>query len=558
MAGGCSHPSRCTRSPTTSTGSANSPRVAPPRSPRSNAAGSAARAAPRFPAAVKLTAVGSRRRAVVIANGSEGEPASLKDTVLMTRTPHLVLDGAVLAAEIVGAREVIMCVKRGSPAQPILQRADRGAAVVRIRHRVDPYRRRPAPLRRGRGDRDRQLAQRRRREAHVHSPRPFERGVDGRPTLVQNVETLCDMALIGRFGSDWYRSAGTADDPGTTLVTLSGGVERPGVYEIPLGARLSDVVSMAGATAADLSAILVGGYFGAWIPAAEAARTQLGVAAMQRAGGGLGAGILYAMPREGACGLAESARVARWLADENAGQCGPCVNGLDAIARAMAALVAGDADRRAEKKLTQWLSQMNGRGACKHPDGAARFVASSLGAFSEEIERHRRHGACRNERDATDAHAAPGRLAMSFRLVVNPITCVAHGMCAELFPERITLDDWGYPIIDPDADTAGPRGPRPAGRRRVPHARAHPRGSTEPGQSPVVTRDGGGDGDPPPPPFTRTAFRPRRLLQQFEDRLRGGVGLGEHGGAGLQEDLVLGEVDHFEGHVGVHDLGFGC
>jgi NADH:ubiquinone oxidoreductase subunit F (NADH-binding) len=223
-------------------------------------------------------------------------------------------------------------------------------------------------------------------------PRSYGRGISGRPTLVQNVETLCDLALIGRFGADWYRSAGTDEEPGTTLVTVSGGVEQSGVYEIALGTGLPSVLAAAGAD--DVDAVLVGGYFGGWIPAPRIARTVLSVRSIRDAGGGLGAGIVFVMPRGGACGLTESARVARWLADENAGQCGPCVFGLDAIARAMRALVEGDAGGRAESQCRRWLQQVAGRGACKHPDGAARFVASSLDAFADEIAVHRRHGPC--------------------------------------------------------------------------------------------------------------------------------------------------------------------
>ena len=152
---------------------------------------------------------------------------------------------------------------------------------------------------------------------------------------------------------------------------------------------------MAGAECADLSAVLVGGYFGAWLPAKSAEGLRLGVDELRRTGGGLGAGIIVAMPREGICALAEIARATRWLADQNAGQCGACVNGLDAIAGAVATLYAGDRDRRAESMLVRWLSMMEGRGACKHPDGVARFVASSLHVFQEEISRHRHAGPCR-------------------------------------------------------------------------------------------------------------------------------------------------------------------
>jgi NADH:ubiquinone oxidoreductase subunit F (NADH-binding) len=138
----------------------------------------------------------------------------------------------------------------------------------------------------------------------------------------------------------------------------------------------------------------VGGYFGAWLPAASAADVRLGVDALKRVGGGLGAGIVFAMPREGTCALAEVARATRWLAEQNAGQCGPCVNGLGAIADAVDALVAGDHEGRAQKWLNRWLSMMEGRGACKHPDGVARFVASSLRVFESEITLHRHRGPC--------------------------------------------------------------------------------------------------------------------------------------------------------------------
>ena len=178
-------------------------------------------------------------------------------------------------------------------------------------------------------------------------PRPFERGVDGRPTLVQNVETLCDLALIGRFGSDWYRTAGTMMIPATTLVTLSGAVKHPGVFEIPLGMRLGAIVAARRAGSARPLGDLVGGYFGAWSSRRRSATFPwrlIRPASRERSR----CGSHLCDAAEGTCALAEVARVTRWLADQNAGQCGPCVNGLDSIAGAMRALVTGERDRRAQ------------------------------------------------------------------------------------------------------------------------------------------------------------------------------------------------------------------
>jgi NADH:ubiquinone oxidoreductase subunit F (NADH-binding) len=346
-----------------------------------------------FPTAVKLAAVARRGHAIVVANGTEGEPASLKDKTLLAAAPHLVLDGAVLAAEAVGAREVVLCVERSAAAPHALDlalRERRAAGCDRI-----PIRLATTPNRYLAGE----------ESALVHwlnggeakptftPPRPFVRGVSGRPTLVDNVETLAHLALIARFGAEWFRTLGTAADPGTTLVTLSGAVSRPGVYEVPLGIPLGSVLSAAGATVADLRAVLVGGYFGAWIPGGGAGEVTLSVEGLGRAGASLGCGVLAALPR-GVCGLAESARVARWLAAQSTGQCGPCVNGLDAIARAMAVLVGGDVDGRAEWQLRRWLDMVKGRGACHHPDGAARFVESCLRVFADEIALHRHRGPC--------------------------------------------------------------------------------------------------------------------------------------------------------------------
>ena len=140
-------------------------------------------------------------------------------------------------------------------------------------------------------------------------------------------------------------------------------------------------------------AVLVGGYFGTWFGAGDVPSVVLDGASLRARGSSFGCGVIAALGTE-RCGLAESAHVARWLAGENAGQCGPCVNGLEAIAGAMAKLVGGDRTGGAETHLRRWLEMVKGRGACKHPDGAARFVESSLRVFRAEIERHRRFGPC--------------------------------------------------------------------------------------------------------------------------------------------------------------------
>jgi NADH:ubiquinone oxidoreductase subunit F (NADH-binding) len=365
------------------------------------AAGLTGRGGAGFATARKLRAVAdAHARPVVVGNGVEGEPVSDKDKALLRHTPHLVLDGVALAAGAVGARTAIVAFAAGATHEIAVMRA---ALAERERHDIDRIQIRVARVPDGfvAGE----------ETAIIHSlnggpatptltpPRPFERGVGGAPTLVQNVETLAHLALISRFGPRWFRSIGTAAEPGSALVTVGGAVARPGVYEVPLGLPVADLLAWAVGPPESLTALLVGGYFGTWVAAEQALRLRLIDADLASAGASLGARAIFALPRS-ACGLVESAHVIRYLADESAGQCGPCVHGLDAIAGAFERLARGGRDAAgAPAQLKRWLGQVKGRGACRHPDGAARLVESALRVFGAEVELHAR-GRCQGTRRA--------------------------------------------------------------------------------------------------------------------------------------------------------------
>jgi NADH:ubiquinone oxidoreductase subunit F (NADH-binding) len=347
-----------------------------------------------FPVADKLRAVaGMRARPVVLVNGAEGEPASGKDRALLGTVPHLMLDGAVLAAEALGARDVVVAVRAGAT----LARSAVAAAVKeRTRTRGRPgVSIRVAPVPNGLivGEETALVGflNGRAPKPTFTPPRPFERGIGGAPTLVQNVETFAQIALIARFGVAWFRELGTSREPGSTLVTVSGAVRRPGVHEIELGTSLASVVEEAGGLTAPVSAYLVGGYFGTWLRAADCESLPLLEADLSRNGASLGARAIVALPAD-TCALGEVARVTRYLADESAGQCGPCINGLAAIADSVERLAAGIGDDRVQ--LARWVDVVRGRGACRHPDGTTRFVASALAVFAGEVETHLRYGRC--------------------------------------------------------------------------------------------------------------------------------------------------------------------
>ena len=341
-----------------------------------------------FPAARKLAAVAARPSPVVVANGTEGEPASAKDKVLLARSPHLVLDGAVLAAGIAGASQAIIVVHhfvREIIDDAVAERRRAGFGRVRIRVVTAA---------------DRFVAGEASAVVHwigrgVPAPTPapphlFERGLGGKPTLVQNVETLAHLALIARYGAAWFRAVGTPAEPGSMLVTILGAVHQPCVHEIAIGTPVGEVLGLAGGASAPLQALLVGGYFGTWISAATAAAQPFSAAGLAALGARPGAGLIAALPGD-ACGLAETARVVRYLADESAGQCGPCRFGLDAVAGEFLRLTEGGTSDPAT--LRRWLGQVDGRGACRHPDGAVRLIRSALAVFRPELERHA-HGWC--------------------------------------------------------------------------------------------------------------------------------------------------------------------
>jgi NADH:ubiquinone oxidoreductase subunit F (NADH-binding) len=358
------------------------------------ASGLGGRGGANFPVARKVDAVlGERGRPIVLINATEGEPPSRKDHVLLRGAPHLVIDGAVVCAALVGAHEAVIALEAGSRREfaaldaALAERERRhvdGRLKIALETVPDGFvigeeRALINALNGGPG------------KPTFAPPRPFQKGLGGAPTLVQNAETVAHLALIARHGAEWFRGLGTADEPGSALVTLTGAVAHPGVYEIPLGASMDDLLTAAGGLAAPVRAYLIGGYFGTWIDAAHAPGLRLSNADLARLGGGLGARAIIALPQR-ACGITETARVARYLSGQSAGQCGPCVHGLDAIAGAMELLARGDG--RQLEDLERWLGMVPGRGACRHPDGTAKLVASALAVFADEVRRHTAERKC--------------------------------------------------------------------------------------------------------------------------------------------------------------------
>lgn len=331
-----------------------------------------------FPVARKWQAVADAGRPpVVVANGAEGEPWSAKDAALLTRRPHLVLDGLAIAAEALGARDAIVWL------------ATEATAPIHSVHRAILERRAarlPDPMMRIATGAHNYLSGESSAVVNalttgVSLPRfnyqpAAVSGVDGHPTLIQNVDTLARVALMDQGHAD----------VGSILATIvtTGGMS---VVELRPNQVFGDVVP------GSPQAVLLGGFGGRWVAWDTARHLQFDHRALRAKGLSLGAGIVGVLPT-GACGLRQTSEILRYLADNSARQCGPCLFGLPELADDFDSLARARASRRTVRRLEGRLPLLDRRGACHHPDGAMSLAASALQVFEADVQLHLRKRRC--------------------------------------------------------------------------------------------------------------------------------------------------------------------
>jgi NADH:ubiquinone oxidoreductase subunit F (NADH-binding) len=341
-----------------------------------------------FPMAVKLRSVREAGRrghdTVVVANGEEGEPASVKDKWLVRNRPHLVLDGLRLAAQIVGARRAYMYVSDPPAARAVeaaLAEVDRDALgdVTVTLVTVDPgyvAGEETAAVRAINGGPAKPTDK---------PPRPYQQGVAGLPTLVSNVETLATLPFLQVHGAEAFRSEGTSMSPGTFLMTITGAGRPPALYEVPHGVAFTELLALHGVPADQLRGVLLGGYF-AGMMNREILDATLDHETFRRLGSGLGCGAISLLTED--CPVAVAASVMAYFDRENASQCGSCFNGTAAMSAVTSALRDGVATAEDLIRLERWSVVLRGRGACATLDAATNVAASLLVQFPQVVARH--------------------------------------------------------------------------------------------------------------------------------------------------------------------------
>jgi NADH:ubiquinone oxidoreductase subunit F (NADH-binding) len=356
-----------------------------------------------FPAAVKLAGVASKKgEKVVVVNGEEGEPASVKDRWLLRSRPHLVIDGALRAAQAVGAGSVYFYVSDaaaavsldaaiaeldGTPAQLHVYQVEPSYVAGEETAAVNAINGRPA-------------------KPSEKPPRPFEAGVRRLPTLVSNAETIASLPAI---------SSGSADQAPSFLLTLGGAVPRPGLYEVPFGIPLGEATEVLGGLAGPARGYVMGGYFGGLLNT-RGHELPLDYDALRAAGSGLGcAAITVLGPND--CPVGVAALLLAYYGRENAGQCGSCFNGTAAMAGVAIALARGESGQAEIARLAHWGGFLPGRGACATLDGAAAVAATLLREFPTEVKAHLVDA---HQRDACPACTATDFLAIASPFAVHP------------------------------------------------------------------------------------------------------------------------------------------
>lgn len=358
-----------------------------------------------FPAGVKWRAVAAEGAAekYVVANGAEGEPGSYKDRFLMKHLPHQVVAGVLLAAYAVGARKCYVYIhheaedcmaamaaaveearREGLVGRNILSSGFDCEIAICVAGVGYVAGEETAVLRVIEGDVPKPRAK---------PPYPTQKGLWGHPTLVNNIETLANVPAIVANGAEWYRSLGTADTPGTILLSLNG-VRKPGVYEVPAGMPLREAINLGGGALGRVKAVLPGGFASGFI-SGDDLDVPLEHGALRERGSSLGAGAVHVID-ESRCVVEFTWKVMKFFAAETCGQCFPCRKGTREFLQLVMELEEGEARSNWTQAMDEVLELTGRKTICGLDKAAGLAMRSALRLFPADFEAHLRQPSCRS------------------------------------------------------------------------------------------------------------------------------------------------------------------
>jgi NADH-quinone oxidoreductase subunit F len=371
------------------------------------AAGLRGRGGAGFPAGVKWSFVpqDTGKPTYAVANFDESEPGTFNNRELIEREPHQFLEGLAIAAYAVGSHEAyVYC--RGEFLHPgrVLARAIReaydegvfGSSVLGSGWELNVV------LHRGAGayicgEETALLSslEGERGQPRLRPPFPAVEGLFGCPTLINNVETLCNVPHIVNRGAEWFAATGTEKSPGTKVFSVSGKVERPGNYEVPMGTPLRTLLEE------HAGGVLGGRRLKAWTPGGsstpmltdEHLDVGLDFESVAAAGSMLGTGAIIVMD-ETDCIVEATRRLVAFYAHESCGKCTPCREGTWWGSRVLERIENGLGRPEDLPLLDDLGKNILFRAFCALADGAVSPIQSSLQHFRDEYERHIVEGRC--------------------------------------------------------------------------------------------------------------------------------------------------------------------
>ena len=340
-------------------------------------------------------------------NGAEEEPGTFKDQILLSVNPHQLLEGVLIAAYAVGAQKAILYINQKFNFQiALMERALLeskalgfwGENVLGTKSTVEvSLFKSPEAYVAGEETAMLEVIEGRRPAPRQKPPfYPVHNGLFGKPTLVNNVETLSNVPHILRRGSEWYRQIGLPDSTGTALFSLSGDVNQPGVYELPMGTSLKELIEVYGKGVTEgrrIKGILPGGPSCGMI-IGDDIEISLDYESLKKRGTAFGTGAVIVFD-ETACMVNAGLHISEFFSEESCGQCPPCKMGGSHLADLHRKIESGQGEIEDLRSIEQICTVVKGRGYCSLITGASVTVESLIKNFRSEYEEHIKTGQCR-------------------------------------------------------------------------------------------------------------------------------------------------------------------